>query len=55
MTHRYYGLIQDGRKIAEVLVTRRDGRQVSQEPTGVTYRTQREAMADNERKNRVAS
>lgn len=58
---RYYGLISasasnGGRtEFAEVLVIRRNGKQVSQEPTGVRYKTWREACADNERKNRQAA
>lgn len=33
-------------KIGQLFVTRENGRQVSQEWTGVTYRTQRDAKTD---------
>lgn len=52
----YYGLVQNARgQIAEVLVIRDGGRQVSQTETGVTYRTMRAADADNTAKNRAAA
>lgn len=51
MTQTYYGIIKSGSRYAEVLVTRRNGRQVSQAETGITYKTWREACDDNERKN----
>ena len=50
---RYYGIIEHAGRPAEVLVVRQGGRQVSQTLTGVTYRTDRDAYADNARKNRA--
>ena len=48
----YYAIARrpDG-KIGQMLVTREDGRQVSQEWIGVTYRSTKEAYADMERLN----
>jgi hypothetical protein len=48
----YYAFAQrpDG-KIGQLLVTRENGRQVSQEWTGVTYRSRKEAYTDMERLN----
>lgn len=48
---QYYGIVEHGGRLAEVLVTREHGRQVSQELTGVTYKTMREADRDNAKKN----
>jgi len=52
---RYFGLFARGegrkRHFVELEVVRQGGRQVSQTETGVTYRTLREAQAENARKN----
>ena len=53
----YYAVVGDdrGRGFIEVLVRRENGRQISQEPTGVTYKTARAAQAALAEKNaRVA-
>lgn len=48
----YYGVaLNPAGKYAQVLVIRDGGRQVSQEFTGVTFKTQREAMASTARAN----
>lgn len=51
-TIQYYGVVMQGRKIAEVLVTRQNGKQVSQELTGITYRNKRDAITSLTVKNR---
>lgn len=50
---RYYDIVKHAGRPAEVLVIRRDGREVSRTLTGVTYRTMREAERDNAAKNRA--
>ena len=41
----YYAIVSEGRRYIELLVRRENGRQVSQEPTGTTYKSFREASA----------
>jgi hypothetical protein len=45
MTLRYFAFVFEGRRWIELLITRANGRQVSQVPTGVTYKTARAAEA----------
>ena len=52
MTIKYYAAVGTGRKWAEVLVVRENGRQVSQTPTGVIYATTRAMQAGLEARNR---
>lgn len=50
----YFAFVTDGRgKWDELLVTRKDGRQVSQEPTGVVYATAKAANDGVGAKNRA--
>lgn len=49
---QYHAAVGDGRRIAEVLVTRVNGQQVSQEPTGVYYKSMRQAWDALAEKNR---
>ena len=51
----YYGFISagEGRGWTEVLARRENGRRVSDEPTGVTYRTFRDAENGVFAKNRI--
>ncbi len=41
----YFAIISEGRKYAELLITRVDGRQVSSKRTGVVYATWKAAQA----------
>jgi hypothetical protein len=50
-TIQYYGVVMQGRKIAEVLVNRCNGKQVSQKLTGVTYKNKRDAISSLTTKN----
>lgn len=47
----FYAYAPKGKKIGQLLVTRINGRRSSQEWTGKTYNTAREAVADMERLN----
>lgn len=50
----YYAAEGKGRQWAEVLVVRENGRQVSQEPTGVIYPTTKAMQAGLAERNRAA-